>query len=239
MQEETLPKWSWDGGFQESKAMQELPRGACEENGRKEAFAWKNSSSPVPSGACQSAQPEVRLLWSAGVWGLLSPSVMIPWFPWQRKNTDNWKMNACSATKQDLLSYHRFYAKYAERIRIARRPLLLLLIVIKTWNTQRVAAIFLFQFTDKIGASVLLMVTERLFTCLPTLTPFRASSYRSVYKNETKGATCECLVKKPRSLQTRVPHSPLINSADIPALWERGGNHFLSLHSVFPPKTTC
>lgn len=101
-------------------------------------------------------------------------------------------MDACSATKQDLLFYGRFHAKYAERIRIVRQPL----IVIKTCNAQGVTAIFLFQFTDKMGASVLLMVTERLFTCPPTLTPFRASSYRSVYKNETKGATCECLVKK-------------------------------------------
>lgn len=105
-------------------------------------------------------------------------------------------MDACSITKQDFLFYGRFYAKHAERIRIARQPLLLLLIVIKTCNAQGVAAISLFQFTDKMGASVLLMVTERLFTCPPTLTSFRASSYRSVYKNETKGATCERLVKK-------------------------------------------
>lgn len=35
---------------------------------------------------------------------------------------------------------------------------------------------------------------------------------------------------KPRSLQTRVPHSTLINSADIPALWEAGGNHFVCPH---------
>lgn len=145
----------------------------------------------------ECTEPEVMLLWSAGVWELLSPSGMTPRFTWQKKNRDNWKMNACSATKQDLLSYHRFYAKYAERIRITRRPLLLLLIVIKTCNTQGVAAIF--QFTDKMGASLLLMVTERLFTCPPTLTPFRASSYRSVCKNVTKGATCECLVKKQQS----------------------------------------
>ena len=70
------------------------------------------------------------------------------------------KMNAHSATKQDLLFYRRFYAKYAERIRIARQPPLLLLIVIKTCNIEGAAAIFLIQFTDKMGASVLLMVTE-------------------------------------------------------------------------------
>lgn len=69
-------------------------------------------------------------------------------------------MNAPSATKQDLLFYRRFYAKYAERIRIARQPPLLLLIVTKTCNVQEAAAIFLIQFADKTGASVLLMVTE-------------------------------------------------------------------------------
>lgn len=116
-------------------------------------------------------------------------------------------MNARSATKQDLLFYLRFCAEYAERIRIARQPLLLLLIVIKTCNTQGVAAIFLFQVTDKMGASLLLTVTERLFTCPPTLTPFRASSYRSVHKNETKGATRECLAKKQRSHSHFKPES--------------------------------
>lgn len=64
------------------------------------------------------------------------------------------KMNACSAAKQALLFYHRIYAKYAERIRIARQPPLLLLIVIETCNTLGAAAIFLIQFTDKMGASV-------------------------------------------------------------------------------------
>jgi len=70
------------------------------------------------------------------------------------------KINAHSATKQDLLFYCRFYAKYAERIQIARQPQLLLLIVIKMCNAQGVAAIFFIQFTDKMGASMLLMVTE-------------------------------------------------------------------------------
>lgn len=68
--------------------------------------------------------------------------------------------NGHSATKQDLLFYRRFYAKCAERIRRARQPPVLLLIVVKTCNAQGAAAIFLIQFTDKMGASVLLMVTE-------------------------------------------------------------------------------
>lgn len=128
--------------------------------------------SPAPPWAWRSTHPKAMLVWGAphaGPWELMSPLAfgyaMVPCIPTAAKRADPkcsrlQKMNARSATKQDLLFYRKLYAKYAERTRIARQPPLLLLIVIKTCNTQGAAAIFLIQFTDKMGASVLLMVTE-------------------------------------------------------------------------------
>lgn len=162
--EKPLPKRS----FEMEASMKARQTNNCpvifEENDRKEAFGWKSFPwCPKPPGACQNARPEVMLVWGAphaGPWDLVSPlafsSATVPLLSMGEKGKPIMqpppKVNAHSPTKQDFLFYHRFYAKYAERIRRARQSLLLLLIVIKTCNVQGAAAILLIQFTVKMGA---------------------------------------------------------------------------------------